>query len=611
MKLIKKILFIILILFISIIKVNAYYEAPVDITSMDIYELQEAIDDGYLTYELLVRLYLDRIEAYDDKFNAIISINENAIEEAKKCDIEYKVKGRSSILYCIPIIVKDNIDVKDMATTGGARALSDSIPYNDSAVIEKLKEKGMIVLAKSNMSEFAFMASSSNSSYGYTKNAYNINYSSYGSSGGSAVATSLAYAPVSLGTDTNSSLRAPASANGVIGFRSTFGLIDITGILAYDITRDVVGPITKTVKENALLLEVMAGKEEGTYSDFDSSTLKGKNIIVLDQFAYGDKTLNVYGTGSTYSEIKTMFDDILEKLEENGANIIHLSNFYTKEYYNTDNKVLGGWTMCYAFNNYIQNTSSKIKSFKELAYSKGHIYSLTSYFNDCSIDISKVEENNLLKEDYRNFVQSIIENYQVDAFVYPTTKNKVSKIGEDNFESSSYTISPILGLPSVSVPLGFDSDGLMYGIEFVGKENDEKTLYDIIYEYEKINNVYELSELAPSLYEVPENVERLKEFYEDNKSTIIINLFNKEKRENYKNSLYNIEKFFLNYNDYDNKDETALELFTSYKLALDNLDNNISIVIIGLSLFVILFILFKILKRNLRKRKKICKKVRK
>lgn len=598
MKIIKKILFTNLILFISIIKVNAYYEAPVDITTMDIYELQNAIDDGYLTYELLTRLYLDRIEAYDKEFNAIISINENAIEEAKKCDIEYKEKGRDSILYCIPIIVKDNIDVKGMPTTGGAKALSDSIPYNDSVVIQRLKEKGMIILAKSNMSEFAFMANSSNSSYGYTKNAYNTNYSSYGSSGGSAVATSLIYAPVSLGTDTNSSLRAPSSANGVIGFRSTFGLIDTTGILAYDITRDVVGPITKTVKENALLLEVMAGKEEGTYSNFNNSTLKGKNIIVLDQFAYGDKTLNVYGTGSTYSEIKTMFDDTLKKLEENGANIIHLSNFYTKEYYDTDNKVLGGWTMCYAFNNYIKNTSSKIKSFEELAKSNDHIYSLTSYLNYCSTNINKVEELNLLKEDYKSFVQSIITTYNVDAFVYPTTKNKVSKIGQDNFESSSYTISPILGLPSVSVPLGFDSDGLMYGIEFVGKQNDEKTLYDIIYEYEKINNVYELSNLAPPLYEVPENVVRLKNFYEENKSTIIVNLFNKEKLKNYKNSLSNIEKFFLNYNDYDNKDSVSLELLNNYKEALNNLNNNTYIMIISLSIFTIIFIGYKLNKKR-------------
>ncbi len=605
MKIFKKFLLVFMFLFIFIIDVNAYYEAPVDITTMDIYDIQDAIDDGYLTYELLVRLYLDRIEAYDDKFNAIISVNKNAIEEAKKCDINYKANGRDSVLYCIPIIVKDNIDVLGMATTGGARALSDSIPYSDSVVVQRLKDKGMIVLAKANMSEFAFMASSSNSSYGYTKNAFNTGYSSYGSSGGTAVAVSLQYAPVGLGTDTNSSLRAPSSANGVIGFRSTFGLINTTGILAYDITRDVVGPITKTVKENALLLEVMASKEEGTYSNFKNTSLKGKNIVVLDQFAYGDSNLNVYGTGSTYSEIKTLFDDALDKMKDEGANIIHVKNFYTKEYYNMDQKVLGGWTMCYAFNSYIKNTSSKIKSLKELSNAKGHIYSLKEYVDECSINIKTVDKNNLLKEDYRKFVESVISNYNVDAFVYPTTKNKVSKIGQSNFESSSYSISPILGFPAVSVPLGFDKDGLMYGIEFVGSKNSEVNLYGIIYEFEKINNVYELSSLAPSLYEVPRNVIKLKDFYDDNKSVIVINLFNTKKRERYNKSLYEVEKFFSNYNDYENKDETALKLYNEYKTSLDELDNNTVIVIFILVLFLILFFVFKLKKKKLRLRRKL------
>ena len=607
MKLFRKIVFFIIFLFIFKMPVNAYYEAVVDITDMDVYDIQEAIDDGYLTYELLIRLYLDRIEAYDDKFDAIISINENAIEEAKKCDINYKANGRSSVLYCIPIIVKDNIDVEGMATTGGARALKDSIPYNDSIVIERLKSKGMIVLAKANMSEFAFLAGSSNSSYGYTKNAYNLGYSSYGSSGGTAVAVSLQYAPVGLGTDTNSSLRAPSSANGVIGFRSTFGLVDTTGILAYDITRDVVGPITRTVKENALMLEVMADKDEGVYSNFDGSSLKGKNIVVLDQFAYGDSNLGVYGTGNTYSEIKTLFDSALDKIRDEGANIIHISNFYTKEFYKTDQRVLGGWTMCYAFNNYIKNTSSKIKSLRELNLSKGHIYSLTEYVNECSIDISNVDKYNLLKEDYREFVESVISNYNVDAFVYPTTKNRVSKIGEDNFESSSYTISPILGYPAVSVPLGFDNNGLMYGIEFVGDKNSESLLYDIIYEFEKINNVYKLSSLAPSLYVVPDNVKMLKDYYEENRSVVIVNVFNTSKRERYYKSLNDVKKFFSNYNDYDNKDETALELYNEYKASLEDLDNNVLIVVYSLFFVLFLFIFVKFISiRNRRKTSKNC-----
>ena len=165
---------IVLIFFLFSLKVSAYFEAPVDITKMDIFEIQESIDKGYLNYENLVKLYLDRINTYDSKYKAIININENAIEEAKKCDLEYQKNGRSNILYCIPIIVKDNIDVKGLPTTAGSLALKDSIPNEDAYVIKKLKEKGMIILAKANMSAFAFSATSSASAYGTVKNAYDL-----------------------------------------------------------------------------------------------------------------------------------------------------------------------------------------------------------------------------------------------------------------------------------------------------------------------------------------------------------------------------------------------------------------------------------------------------
>ena len=131
-----RIVLVFLILFIT--NVKAYNKAPVDITELDVYEIQEAIDKGYLTYELLIKLYLDRIEAYDKNYHAIISINENAIEEAKKCDIEFQKNGRNNILWCMPIIIKDNIDVKGMATTAGSKALADSLPNEDADVIKKL-----------------------------------------------------------------------------------------------------------------------------------------------------------------------------------------------------------------------------------------------------------------------------------------------------------------------------------------------------------------------------------------------------------------------------------------------------------------------------------------
>lgn len=240
------------ILFVIPFKVSAYSKALVDITNMNIYEIQTAIDNGYLTYEELIRLYLERIENYDKDYNTIITLNNNAIEEAKKCDAIYKEKGRDSLLFGIPILVKDNIDVYGMPTTNGTKTLLDSYPKEDSEAIKLLKEKGVIVLGKTNMSEFAFYASSSKSSFGTTSNAYNKEYSSYGSSGGSAVSVALAFAQVSLGTDTAASVRTPASANNVIGIRPTFNTISSKGVILYDMTRDTIGVFSRNTYDNML-----------------------------------------------------------------------------------------------------------------------------------------------------------------------------------------------------------------------------------------------------------------------------------------------------------------------------------------------------------------------
>ena len=597
-----KIVLIFLILFN--IKVKAYNKAPVDITTLNVYEIQEQIDKGYLTYELLIKLYLDRIEAYDSKYNAIISINENAIAEAKKCDLEYKEKGRSNILWCMPIIVKDNIDVKGMATTAGAKALEDSIPNNDSYVVSKLKEKGMIILAKSNMSQYAFSAGSSVSSYGTAHNAYNLNYSSYGSSGGSAVAVAVQYAPFALGTDTNSSLRAPAAANNVIGFRSTFDLISTKGIIAYDITRDVVGPITKTVAENALILEALTGNE---YNNFKAASLKGKTIAVLDQFLYGDSSVGGTATGSTYSEIVTLFEEAVKKMENAGAKVIHLKDFYAYKYELVGNNTMGGWTMCHAFNDYIKNTSSSIKSFYGLANASGNIYSLWDNYNNCSRDITEIKLMESKKKEYREYVNKIFKENKIDAIIYPNSKNKILKTTESGAKITSSSISPVLGLPAVSMPLGFDKSGLPYGIEFLTTKNNESKLYEIIYAYEQINNTYVLPEIAPSLYEVPEVVEKLKQLYESGlkiELSTLVKLINKEL--NSDKLKLEIKEFFLNYNDYEDVKEYAEGLILKYEKLKEESTSYVKNLksIAATALIIALFLLVLISRKNKKKKRK-------
>ena len=210
----------IFILFLALFHLNVFAltEAPIDITNMDITTISDALDKKIITSENLIKIYLERIEKYNDKYNALITVNDNAISEAQKLDEERANGNVRSILHGIPIIVKDNIDALNMPTTDGSKNLSDNYPIKDAEAIKKLKDAGAIIIAKSNMSKYAFYASSSTSDFGTVKNAYNIKYSSYGSSGGSAVSVALNFAVAALGTDTNSSVRLPASANSLVGF---------------------------------------------------------------------------------------------------------------------------------------------------------------------------------------------------------------------------------------------------------------------------------------------------------------------------------------------------------------------------------------------------------
>ena len=565
----KKILLIIVLFFTFLININALTESVIDITEMDIFELQEAVDNDLINYETLTKIYLDRINEYDKNYKAIININENAIDEAKKCDEIYKKDGRKSILFGIPIIVKDNIDVYGLPTTAGAKSLKDNYPNNNATLIQNLIDKGAIIIGKANMSEFAFMASSSVSSYGTVKNAYNTNYSSYGSSGGSAVSVATSFAALGIGTDTNMSVRGPSSANNLYGMRPTFNSISSQGIIAYDITRDTVGPITKTAKENAVMLAAMKGEDEKKYIN-TNSTLKGKKIGVLKQFINGTAT----GLDNSDSEVKELFYKTVELLKENGVEIIEIDNFYNSTYNSISNNTVAGWTMCYAFNNYIKNTTGTIRSFNKLAASSGHIYSLWGYTTDCSRTVSSniISKYDDKKISYKNAFEKLFNNNELDAIMYPTLNNKLLKVGTSGLKSNAMHISPVLGVPDITIPMG-EINGLYYGFDLIGLKNSEKTLYDIAISYNEINNTYVLPSIAPNLYEIKEEVKDLKELYLKNKNKNYEKVKSKELSEEYKTIINDIKEYFKNYNEIENKEEKAKELTKDYNEIIIKINN--------------------------------------
>ena len=540
---------IILLGFLFLLPTNIYAlsKAPIDITNQTIESLNDYLNSNIITSEELVNIYLDRIKTYSE-YNAIITINDKAIEEARRLDDE-RSKGKiRSQLHGIPIIVKDNIDVKNMPTTAGARALSNNYPKEDAEVIKKLKKAGAIILAKSNMSEFAFQASSSRSSYGTVKNAYNKEYSSYGSSGGSAVSVALSFAPAALGTDTDSSIRIPASAANIIGYRPTTNLISNNGVLPYDPERDTVGILAKTVNDTIIINNIISSKR------INLNTKEAITIGVPKDFIKGDNSNILPENKEIYVEIEGLINSVISKLEKNNINIVYLDSYYTtnQNYYVEGS--YSGFLFCDSFNDYLAGTTGTIRSFYELSESNNKITDLKLYGKHCNTTRT-LDEKNKLKSEYRNYLTKIYREKELDVIMYPTTKNKLLKSGQTGLVNLSAHASSTVNYPAISMPLGFDKDNLPYGIEFMSLNNDDNNLLNIAKIYESINYNNNLPQNAPNLYAIDKEVNILIDNYKNKKNKILLKSDWSKK----------VKKFFKNYNENKNVSNDAKMLNKQFK----------------------------------------------
>ena len=547
MKWVKTVLILILLYPITVF---ASTKAVVDITTMSITDLAQALDKGYLTSELLVTLYLERIEAYNDDFNAIRQINDKAKEEARVLDEERNNGQIRSILHGIPIVVKTNIDVTNLATTAGAQALSDNMPKEDAEAIKKLKEAGAIILASTNMSEFAFSAGNSNSSYGKVKNAFNTNYTPYGSSGGAAVAVATSFAAASLGTDTNSSVRLPAAAAGLVGLRPSLGLISSDGVIPYDTTRDTIGIMSKTVVANAIILSII--NEEGNTYQPNLDSLERIKIGVINSYLEGKENSSIRANSKTDEDIYNLAKEKIALLEESGAEIVYLDELINEYYYSIATSTMSGDSFCDGFNDYVTGTVGKIRNFKDLVNANGKIYSLNGYLSGCNgawtYDMDKVNNK---KEIFENYISEIFSQYDLDLIVYPTTKNKVFTLNSgESVNGPGSFLGSVIGYPSITVPMGYINE-FSYGLEFFSRKKEENLLYSVAKVFEDKNKLpITNSTITPSLYEIPEYIDWLKSYYEKEENELtketkeyFLNYSNQSDEENAKNAEILINKY--------------------------------------------------------------------
>lgn len=473
----------------------------IDLSELTIAKIHEAYQEETFTAESLTRAYVYRITEFDSNINSITHINQEAITRAKALDLEYQQTGKLSPLHGIPIVVKDNINTIGLPTTAGSLALQNYYPEENAYVINKLEEAGAIILAKTNMSEWAFSPGHTESpTNGTTRNPYNLKFVPAGSSGGTAAAIAANFALGGLGTDTGSSIRGPSSHNSLIGFRTTMGLISREGIVPLHLRKDIVGPMCRSVEDATKILEVMVGidlkdpitkysmgKTPDNYRQYlDINGLKGTRIGVF-RFISDRGTDNYIADlfGQAISDLDVLGAEIIDPIEIPDYMCLS-SNQWCAEFPIDIESFLA----TYVKNDTIKTLEDIIRIGTTSEYSKMRLseYSLSKgRYGDSKVECLDVY-NDLKSIAYREAIKTVMDSLNLDAIIYPTWNNKPSRIDdfvEGLIGNNSLEISPATGQPSITVPMGFSEDNLPVGLQFLGRMYDEPTLIKLSYAYEQ------------------------------------------------------------------------------------------------------------------------------
>ena len=477
--------------------------------------IHAAMTGGQLTCRALVEHYLRRIEAYDKKgpaLNAIVVVNPDALKEADELDRRLKSQGLSGPLHCIPSIVKDNFETVGLQSAAGSLALSGFVSSRDAFQVRKIKEAGALVLAKSNMAEWAFTPYETVSSIlpGYTKNPYALDRVTAGSSGGTAAAVAANLGAIGLGSDTGNSIRGPSSHQALAGIRSTMGLTSRAGVVPLNYLADIAGPMTRTLEDAVRVFAVIAGAdpddpmtmpEAPVARDFSPSGrpaalpdytralvrdgLKGARIGVLRQ---------AYERETTDPEIVQVFMAALEDMRRAGAVIIDPVRVDLEQARRPqDAGPCGGFK--HDINRYLASHGDRVPvhSLAEIIKSRRFHPSVQRRLEqsqegpDNTFDSPACQADARYRAEVRAAVLTAMTAAKLDAFVYPTWSNPPRLIGDLNTPhgDNSQFFSPTTGFPSINVPMGYTRGTLPAGVTFFGRAWDEPTLIRLAYSYEQ------------------------------------------------------------------------------------------------------------------------------
>ena len=476
----------------------------------------EAIRTHRVTSRQLVEQYIARINALDQstRLNSIVLINPEALADADRMDAEFARTGRLRPLHGIPVIVKDNYDTAGLQTTGGSLALKGFKPAEDAFMVKRLREAGAIVLAKSNMAEWAFSPYVTESSIaGITRNPYALDRVPAGSSGGTAAAVSASLGAVGLGSDTGNSIRGPSSHSALVGIRPTIGLTSRDGIIPLFANNDVGGPMARTVADAAVVLSVVAGYDpadpvtemskahgETDYTRFlKKDGLRGARIGVFRPYVDEPK-------GDP--QVKALAEAAIADLRAQGAVIVDPFAFpeyeaLTKNLWCGDFQAdVDRWFSMHGKGAPYGSLAEVVSSGLYLPYIEEEIKGAVgkpgaedrrSPCPDVYHDAPKIA--------FRDALLKAMERDHLDAIVYPTWSNPPRKVGDvtSHAGDNSQVLSPQTGFPAITVPMGFvvlGDERLPAGLTFLGRAFSESRLIELAYSYEQATH----HRKAPALF---------------------------------------------------------------------------------------------------------------
>ena len=479
-------------------------QAAYDVMEKTIPQLQEAMAAGTVTSRELVEMYLARIAAYDKQgpgLNAIVTLNPDALATAAALDAERRAGRVRGPLHGIPVVVKDNYETMEMPTTAGSIALAGFHPHTDAFQVRRLKDAGAVILGKTNMHELAAGITSISSSGGQTRNPYDLDRNPGGSSGGTGAAVAANFAVAGMGSDTCGSIRIPAGNNNLVGLRGTRGLSSRTGIVPLSSTQDIGGPLARTITDLAIMLDATVGPDpadastrlgEGRVPKSFRDALGGYRPPLQSAEALKGTRIGVvrtlFGTAPEDQEVTAVVNKALDTIKQSGAEVLDVTVPGLDDLLRDSSVINAEFKFDLA--DYLgRHEDAPVKSLGEILERGLYHSALEAGFRLRNApekrDTEEYRRAMILRTALHQTVLAVLDEYRLNAMVYPTLRRKAARI-PDAQAGSNCQLSAHSGLPALGVPAGFTDDGVPVGMDLLGRDFGDAELLSIGFSLEPL-----------------------------------------------------------------------------------------------------------------------------